>query len=241
MTRRTACTTSVPSCARRRLPNRCSSPRRSRPMFARCVQKTNSAITTLTTNSGERGPTRDAAGSRGQHDGGDQRCRARRSRVAKTHGDEHGERDERSAAARARGTRRRRSRPPSRPLPNSRKTGRTWPTIAATPNAIAHDDRLVRRRAITRRETAAPAARPSARRRGTPASADLRARARETRSSRRGCPSRAAAGRCLRSLPARYAAGIEPDQVGERERDDRLQLYAVTPPCGASGCAADCR
>ena len=39
---------------RPRLPKRCSSPRRSRPMFARCVQKTNAAMTTLTMNSGER-------------------------------------------------------------------------------------------------------------------------------------------------------------------------------------------
>src|ERR1043166_5593303 len=39
------------------LPNRCSSPLRNRTMFARCVQKTNSATTRLIANSGERTPT----------------------------------------------------------------------------------------------------------------------------------------------------------------------------------------
>src|SRR5207237_8292266 len=34
---------------------RCSSPRRSRPMLARCVQNTNSAMTRLAMNTGERG------------------------------------------------------------------------------------------------------------------------------------------------------------------------------------------
>src|SRR5437016_2224827 len=34
---------------------RCSSPRRSRPMFVRCVQNTNSAMITLATKTGERG------------------------------------------------------------------------------------------------------------------------------------------------------------------------------------------
>src|SRR6476646_11053456 len=34
---------------------RCSSPRRNRPMFARCVQKTKMTITTLAMNTGDRG------------------------------------------------------------------------------------------------------------------------------------------------------------------------------------------
>src|SRR4029079_14167125 len=38
-------------------PNRCSSPLRSRTMFARWVQKTNNAMTTLTMKIGERRPT----------------------------------------------------------------------------------------------------------------------------------------------------------------------------------------
>src|SRR5881394_3712490 len=39
------------------LPNRCSSPFRNRTMFARCVQKTNSATTRLIANKGDRTPT----------------------------------------------------------------------------------------------------------------------------------------------------------------------------------------
>src|SRR5688500_11878128 len=39
-------------------PKRCSSPRRKRPMFARCVQKTKSAMITLTVKSGARTPSR---------------------------------------------------------------------------------------------------------------------------------------------------------------------------------------
>ena len=56
-----------------RLPNRCSSPLRSRAMFARCVQKTNAATSTLITNSGDRTPTRESKQHR-KHRRADQRA-----------------------------------------------------------------------------------------------------------------------------------------------------------------------
>ena len=216
-----------------------SSPRRSRPMFARCVQKTKSATTTLTSEQRRR----DAARERdrdGQHDGAERASRATRSRwrgrraTNTTNVTRDRQRREREEHARAVAT------PFPPPLPTA---GRSAARGRRSPRCRTRSPRRTGARATPndRGEAAAPGAAPFA------ASSDEHERSpifapstRKTfvaprfpsRAVRRSTP--------LQPCPRGTPPGSSPTRYASDERDRRHRLQ-LTPPCAAAGCAADCR
>ena len=142
-----------------------------------------------------------------------------------------------SAAAPARGTRPAAVATPFPPPFHSRKIGRTWPTIAATPHRMRPRPPRARERRTTP-GTAARASRPCAASNAEHGQRRLARRASRRRSSRRGCPSRAVRRSMpFDSRPARYAARNRAEQVRDDERRRRIAIGHAALAAHA-GCAA---
>ena len=224
-----------------RLPKRCSSPRRSRPMFARCVQKTNTATTTLITNSGDRTPTRDASSSTGSSvalvSDAERDVAARRAATtAKTSEREQrlDRREREEDAGRGRDA-----------LPSLAELEEDRPHVADDRGDAAQDRRRSTRIAHRHRRCGssagrtAPAARPSpcrTRRRARPIFA-----AEHANDVRRAEVARAVLAQVDAARLARRCTRPESSRAEyERDAARRASRAASAGSSGASGCAADC-